>query len=295
MADTAELPEAPVVFSVFGDESSDETHQRVFSVSGLVGTDDEWAEAEALWTNATHGEEFHAAEWEHAKRFDDYKAATQALIASPVAGIVMSMDLTAFRSVIPDQLPDAGYYACVSKLITGMSRECHLWNERTTQSLGSGAPVVTEVRFTFDHRKESVSNAGRVYAAIKDLEKPERSKLLSANVSFESRKNPRIQMADLVAREAMKDLDRRVGPKTFSKRKSMIALEESGHFKFIEFHRDYFERLAVYVSEIDRNEDFLRRYGQWLRETGRVQNGHVHDTWPNRAAFLVWMSPPGSI
>ena len=71
-----------IVISVFGDESSDETHERVFSVAGLVGTDAEWAEADALWAKATRGEEFHAAEWEHAKRFDDYKAAAQALIAS---------------------------------------------------------------------------------------------------------------------------------------------------------------------------------------------------------------------
>jgi hypothetical protein len=286
---------APVVISVFGDESSDESHERVFSVSGLIGTDAEWAEAEALWIAATRCEEFHAAEWEHAKRFDDYKAATQALISSQVAGIVMTMDLAAYRSVIPDMLADAGYYACFSKLIIGMSREWHLWNERTAQNLESGYPLVAEVHFTFDHRKESASNVGRVYSAIKDMEKPERSKLLGADVSFDSRKNPRIQMADLVAREAMKDLDRRVGPKTYAKRKSMVALEESGHFKFIEFRRDYFEELAAYVAELDRNEGFLRRYRQWLTDTGRVQNGHVHDTWPNRIAFLVSVSPPGNI
>lgn len=292
-----ELPEdsEPVAISIFGDESSDESHERVFSVSGLIGTDDEWAEAESLWIEATRGEEFHAAEWEHAKRFDDYKAATQALLASRVAGITMSMDLAAYRSVIPEQLPDAAYYACFTKLITGMSREWHLWNERVRRDSGDGDSLVTEVRFTFDHRRESASNAGRIYAAFRGIEKLERSKLLGAEVSFDSRKNPRIQMADLIAREAMKDLDRRVGPKSYSKRKSIIALEESGHFKFIEFHRDYFERLAAYVAEIDRDEDFLQRYRQWLTNTGRVQDGHVHDTWPNRAAFLVSVSPPGSI
>lgn len=155
-----------MLVSIFGDESSDETHQRVFSVSGLVGTDDEWAEAEALWKEGTRGEEFHAAEWAHAKRDDDYKAATQALIKSRVAGVVMSMDLVAFRGVIPDQLPDAGYYACFSKLIEGMSREWHLWNERAIANPKNGDPLVTEVRFTFDDRKESASNVGCIYAAL---------------------------------------------------------------------------------------------------------------------------------
>lgn len=284
-----------MVISVFGDESSDESHERVFSISGLVGTDDEWVEAEAHWAEATRGKEFHAAAWEHAKRLEDYKAAVQALISSHVAGIVMSMDIAAFRSVIPDQLPDAGYYACLTKLVSGMSREWHRWNERARANPDGGDPIVTEVRFTFDHRKESASNSGRIYSAIREIEKPERSKLLGADVSFDCRKNPRIQMADLVAREAMKELDRRVGSKNYPKRKSMIALEESGHFRFIEFRRDYFERLDSYVNAIDRNEDFFRRYRMWLTENGKVQNGHVHDTWQNRAAFLVSISPPGSI
>jgi hypothetical protein len=94
-----------MVISIFGDESSDESHERVFSVSGLVGTDDEWVEADALWKAATQGEEFHAAEWEHAKRFDDYKAATQALIASHVAGIVMS--ISNVRLMLTDLTPCA--------------------------------------------------------------------------------------------------------------------------------------------------------------------------------------------
>jgi hypothetical protein len=293
-ADRAEIV-APLVISVFGDESSDETHERVYAVSGLIGTDDEWAEADELWLRATGGEEFHAAEWEHAKRFDDYKAAVQALVSSHVAGVVMSMDLAAYREVIPDQLPDVGYYMCFSKLIAGMSREWHRWNERATGDAQGAEPTVSEVRFTFDDRKESASNASRIYAAFKDIERPERSRLLGADVSFDSRKNPRIQMADLVAREAMKDLDRRVGMKSYPKRKSMIVLEESQHFKFIEFHRDYFERLAAYTAEVDRNEDYLKRYRQWLTDTGRVQHGRVHDTWQNRAAFLASISSPGSI
>jgi len=281
------------VISVFGDESSDETHERVFSLSGLIGNQAEWAEADQLWARATGAEEFHAADWEHAKRFDDYKAATQALIASHLAGISMSVDLAAYRSAIPDQLVDVGYYICFTKLVSGITREWHRWNERVTADPQCGDPVVSQVRFTFDHRKESASNAGRVYAAIKGIDPPARTKLLGTDVSFDSRKNPRIQMADLVAREAMKDLDRRVGPKQYAKRKSMIALQEGDRFKFVEFGRDYFEQLVEYVAEVDRSEDYQRRYSQWLTHTGRVQNGHPHDTWPNRVAFLVSMSHAG--
>jgi hypothetical protein len=71
-----------------------------------------------------------------------YKAATQALVASPVAGFVMSMDLVAYRSVIPAQLPDSGYYACLTKLIAAMSREWHRWNERVAANSNSDEPIV---------------------------------------------------------------------------------------------------------------------------------------------------------
>ena len=93
----------------------------------------------------------------------------------------------------------------------------------------------------------------------------------------------------------MKELDRRVGPKSYPKRKSMIALEESGHFKFIEFRRDYFEQLAAYTADMDRNEDYRRRYRQWLSDAGKTQHGRFHDTWQNRVTFLTSVTPGGSI
>ena len=70
-----------MVLSVFGDESSDETRQRVFAVSGVWGTEPEWQQVEAAWTAQTGGEVFHAAEWEHAARHDEYKALAQTLAA----------------------------------------------------------------------------------------------------------------------------------------------------------------------------------------------------------------------
>jgi hypothetical protein len=283
-----------MVISVVGDESSDETHERVFAISAVVGNDEEWGAAESAWLEATRGEEFHAAAWEHAKRFDDYKAATIALASSPVAGIIMTMDLQAFRAAVPDQLPDAGYYACFMKVISGISREWRLWNERVIADPSSGDPLVSRVEFTFDDRKESASNAGHLYSAF--LRQPDwkTERLLGANVAFDSRKNPRIQMADLVAREGMKELDRKVGSKQYAERRSKVALEARGHFRFIEFHRDYFDRLASFTANLETAEGFGRQYGQWLLDTGRVQNGHVHDTWANRATFFSLSEQPKS-
>jgi hypothetical protein len=148
-----------MLVSVFGDERSDESHERVFAVSGVVGTDEEWAEAEALWLRATGGEVFHAAEWEHAKRFDEYKAATIALAESHVAGVIMTMDLAAFRAVVPDPLPDSGYFACLTRVISGINREWNRWNDHALRDPASGDPLVHRLHFTFDHRRESASTA----------------------------------------------------------------------------------------------------------------------------------------
>ena len=51
-----------MVLSVFGDESADETKQRVFAMSGVFGLESEWLRAESAWTALTKGEVFHAAD-----------------------------------------------------------------------------------------------------------------------------------------------------------------------------------------------------------------------------------------
>lgn len=52
------------MLSVFGDESADETTQRVFAVAGVVGTDEMWATLEAAWLESTGGIPFHAKDCE---------------------------------------------------------------------------------------------------------------------------------------------------------------------------------------------------------------------------------------
>jgi hypothetical protein len=53
-----------IVLSVFGDESADETKQRVFAVAGVVGNEDQWAALEAAWIARTGGIPFHAKDCE---------------------------------------------------------------------------------------------------------------------------------------------------------------------------------------------------------------------------------------
>lgn len=106
---------------LFGDESADETRQRVFAISGLVGTDREWQFAEDAWVERTGGQVFHAADCEtkyahdsdrtkHKANLELYKDLTEILVNGYVAGICMALDLVSFRECFPAAPVDAPYF-----------------------------------------------------------------------------------------------------------------------------------------------------------------------------------------
>ena len=242
-----------MVLSVFGDESADETRERVFAISGLIGAEAEWRAAEESWLALTKGEVFHAADWERAARHDEYKALALALAASPIAGIAYAIDLVAFNTVYPNTLHEAPYLKCFARLVRDAAANAIRFNESGQH------PAISKLEFTFDNRRETEYSAARLYSNI--LEEPNWSPaaLMASKVSFESRTNPRIQMADMIARECMKDLDRVVGPKKYPERRSKVALAQNGHFRFFTLRSADFERACV-----------LCRVGK-----GRLQRGGV--------------------
>src|SRR5690348_11631252 len=117
-----------MILRVFGDESADQTKQRVFAVSGIVGNDYEWRVAVQAWVNRTGGRVFHAAECEakhvngsdrtkHRGNLDLYKDLTQILAKSPLSGIGVALDLRAHRDFFGESLNDLGYYKCLSDVL----------------------------------------------------------------------------------------------------------------------------------------------------------------------------------
>ena len=277
------------ILSVFGDESADEAEQRVFAVSGVVGSDPEWENAEIAWLDRTGGIVFHAARCEYEKNFELYKDLTQILAKAPVAGIAFALDLVGYREFFPNALPDTGYYTCFIKVINAMASMARKWNERVLANPACGDPTV-RLEFAFDHRPESEESAGRLYSTFINQPEWRESILLDTKISFESRKNPRIQMADLVAHEAMKELDRKIGPTNFPRRKSLLALEEREHFRFVQLDREYCSVWRDRMTALGQETGFTPdTYRDWLSRTGRVQHGHPHDNWYNRAMFLAWL------
>ncbi len=271
---------------VYGDESADERCERVFAVSGILGNDAEWDATEYAWLQVTRGEVFHAAEWEHAGRFDEYRALVHTLVHGHVAGFCVSLDLIAFNELFPNRPADGAYYKCLHDLINVMAT-CG----RNLNASGVEEPVALD--FTFDHRKQSNANAGLLYKFFHTQPEWVDDCLFNrkATLSFGSRENPRIQMADLIAREGMKDMDRRIGPKRGDARASKLALETDRRFTFVERDRDYIIRMKATLPELEKKFGYEGgAYRAWLVSTGRVQHGQVHDNWGNRIAYMAQLN-----
>jgi len=273
-----------MILSVFGDESSDGRQERVFAVSGVCGSAAEWNRAIEEWEEITKGEEFHAADWEAAGRHEVYCSLAEVIGKGTVAGISVSLDLVSFSEIFPNHPRDTGYYQCFSKVLETHAFNTAKWNKRVAADPSCGDPSL-ELEFTFDRRKPSEGNAGTLYSAFKNQPEWKNADILSGKVSFDCRTNPRIQIADLVAREAMKELDRKISKPHQEKRKQLVALEHLGAFKFVELDRDYCLRLREQVQKSGDEPG----YWEWLRRTGRVQNGKPHDNYGNRFNYYIYI------
>ena len=109
--------------SIFGDESSDETTQRVFAVAGVMGTDSQWSDLIAKWTERTSGAEFHAADCEtefaydsdkskHKANQDLYRDLTQLIAGSNLQGWGVAVDLTGYREFFPNVDQQQAFSKC---------------------------------------------------------------------------------------------------------------------------------------------------------------------------------------
>jgi len=270
--------------SVFGDESADETKQRVFAVAGLEGSESEWQALQDKWVTRTRGKEFHATECEseyashpdrqkHRDNLTLYADLAQLIANSELRGFGVALDLAAHQEFFPDIPKDISYMKGFTEVLKHF-----IQNSR----MSADDPL----EFTFDHRKESEYNAGTLYSSMLTWnEWKGKNIFLGTKISFDSRKNPRIQAADLIARETMKHLDNMIGPIQRPIRKSMKALASTkGRIKFDFLMREYFRGWASAMGELQMLSGFTRDdYGRWLK-----QNNMATDNISNRIRFLIW-------
>lgn len=275
------------MLSVFGDESADETEQRVFAVSAVIGSEEAWRLAESAWLARTGGKIFHATDCEsefandpdrskHKANLELYADLTKIIATSYLFGGGVALDLAAHRECFPGVPNDAGYYKCFTDIIR--------WTVEKT------AQFAEPIEYTFDRRQKSEHNAGALYGLLVNMPEWESNLFMRTKVSFDCNRNPRIQMADLVARETMKALDNQVGPIRRDVRKAMIALATSGGFFFEIMGREYCaswrDQMPVLMAQIGFTEQGL---SAWLGSQG------LTDNWTNRFTYLGWLQHGGAL
>ena len=257
-----------VMLLVYGDESMDETEQRVCAVAGIIGTEDQWKALEWQWTRRTNGVPFHGNDCDSDKRdyanrphWENkalYRDLTILLANSGLVGYGHAIDLIAKNVVFPES-EDLAYYTAFQRVVIAM--------KNFAQRAGGIAEMI------FDMRSQSEHNAGFLYGSIRENE-PDWAPYLASKISFEfAINNPRIQIADLLAREAMKALDNEIGPVKRPTRKSWQALLDTERFVTFPFSTDWFEDLKRKMPEAEKQMNMNRdMYIEWLRQRKRQHN-----------------------
>jgi hypothetical protein len=264
------------MLSCFGDESSDESKQRVFVVAAVIGNDDQWNRLEPQWKGRTGSIPFHATDCDtdqgdyrsrsHSENKALYKDVITLLAESGLVGFGFAIDLIAQNKVFPNA-PDFVYYKGFLEVLDRMYNLCVKHNET--------------VKFTFDTRLNTDHNAGLLYGQVIEA-MPQWKERFFPEIGFvSSRTHWRIQVADLMARESMKLLDNMIGPVKRPPRKSYLALSAVDRFLTDVVTIEWFEDLKQKMPEAMKlygMEEF--KYHEWLRARNR------QDSMTN---LLIWM------
>lgn len=267
--------------SVFGDESHDETKQRVFAVAALLGSQDEWDALESEWLPRTGGREFHAADCEgghgefaqtsHQENLALYRDLTKLIARTRMLGFGVGIDLAGFSEAFPDALPDYPYFMCFLRVIKDCAEAAYLLIPRET------------VKFTFDHRPDAEHHASSIYDYMTTQTEWKSHSCLHGEVGFASRKVVPIQAADLLARETMKHLDNQLGLVQRPMRGSMRELDGTGRFRFTYHVAEYFQDLKSKMQTLENLTGLKEsNYATWLKEH------NVLDNRSNRLRYLIY-------
>lgn len=265
---------------VYGDDSSDERKERVTAIGIVLGSEVMWARLEPRWIARNEGVPFHAKDCEsdqgdyrnipHAENKALYRDLVTMLADSELGGLGVSIDLEAQRRIVPNSI-DFMYYKAFMEMLPYVSR--------------FSAQVNRIAKFTFDISTENEYNAALLYSYFKENE-PEMSKQFAKEISFGSAKDSaRLQVADLMAFEAMKALDNIVGPVKRKTRRSWAALQSTSRFETIAFSSDWFSDYRAHYADLEKIVGFNQKdYEQWLIDKRR------HDDVSNRFHFLNWLA-----
>jgi hypothetical protein len=150
-----------VMYTAYGDESADETRQRVLAVAAIFGNKDEWDMFRIKWNERTGGKIFHAtdcdtdqgdySETEHNENKKLYADLTRLIAESRMIGHGAAIHICDFKELMADKIDENPYYLCFNAVIAFLARR-------------AGVCIPQDrIKFIFDRNKEIEYNAGRLY------------------------------------------------------------------------------------------------------------------------------------
>lgn len=186
------------------------------------------------------------------------------LAESGLGGFASVNDLASQRKAFPSPYDPPLYYQGVMDVIEAMRNAAADRNDMA--------------KVTFDNRKESKFNVSVIYAYLQESGLYW-SDHLASKIEFESsRDNPRIQVADLFAREAMKKLDNalaEIAGEPPRVRRSWETMNASGRFEVKIYGEEYFTGLAKKMEHFARITGMgINDYAEWI-EKKRVLRCHT--------------------
>jgi hypothetical protein len=254
-----------IMYTAYGDESADETQQRVFSLAGLFGSAPDWRAFNKQWKARTGGTIFHAAACDSDRgdyKNSDHKAnkklyadLSHIIAESPLLGNAVSISLPDYKELLAPCLDENPYYLLFQHVIINLARRSSVCLPRD------------HIKFVFDRNVEIQHNASALYdrSVNGQWSTAEYRQLMEDELGFATRKTIGIQAADLIAREAMKLLDNRSGPKSRPTRLATQALWKSGRIKF----RIYDRRWCEGIIRDSKDAQYPKtEYFTWLEEHG---------------------------
>jgi hypothetical protein len=174
----------------------------------------------------------------------------------------VSLDLKSQAECLPGVPVDVSYQKCFTDVVVNLAQIARKYNVDRSDS--------ARLEFTFASRTESDGAAERTYLMIRNLPERVHTSILETNVRFErAALEQRLEPADLLAREAMKEFDRKISSARPEARKSFTALDAANKFIWIARDHAYCERWRDLVNSADSKTDYVT-YKRWLIDTKRV-------------------------
>jgi hypothetical protein len=280
-----------VLYCAYGDESRD-TGGRVYAVAGMVGHEDDWDALSKDWTERLDGRTFHAVDCESdhgdfAGTTPDNHSKNQRLYRDLVSiikkhrgvhGLGVATNVADYKSHFPTDPEHAPY-------IWGFGDVVQMACDVAYLSIPSG-----EVKIVFDHNEGLEFSAAEMYRYLLESKRVT-VKNLFGEIAFAYRRTVGIQVADLVARETMKQMDNEIGPVKRPMRRSMRVLLDDTTLKFNRYDD---VRLTEIKQSVPPDKTYLAlkgRYRKWLAEKGLV-DCLTHQIMHLRECGSVWDAKP---